>query len=396
MAKQVIAAPVVSLGLDSSGFSQGMTKAIPQAKAAGAKIGSTLASSMGGGGSLIGSLAAAAVPLNAALGIASMAANAAKAVLSSPMNSLMDREAYQAERSGLPLLTGSDAGYSGVFARLGQQWEDLLADMMVALDRAFDFRGWIEFFRGAMAGISVIARTIMGPLDEVKKDPEALTRQFKAGALFTIDTFETIGKISINIANVFIDLANWLKRIAEYFTKKNEDIAGGGAFTPEQEALIAREMVKMELNRAETIKGLRTVGLLPRPEKPAQDIPRLDAGRIVDIAAAARANAEKLGFAPKKNEEQNAAALSSKLIPMMKELQSARLGTALSSDSTALVEAVTKASVVGPGQDLQQRVAAAAEETVRQQKLTNKIQGDILNAYNAAGGDKRFKLLEQP
>jgi len=337
-----------------------------------------------------------AVPLNAALNIASMAASAAKSVLTAPMNALMDREQFQAERSGLPMLLGSDAGYTGVFARLGAQWEELLADMMVALDKAFNFRGWIEYVRGVMAGVSVVMVQFFGGLQEVTKDPEALSRQFKAGALFTVSTFETIGTISVKIANVFIDLANWLRRTAEYFTKKNENIAGGGAFSPEQEALIAREMAKMELSREETIRGLRTVGLLPRPEKPAQDIAQIGLGGIVAMAANARQAIGGLNFAPNKLNANDAANISNKLIPMMEKMQTARLGSSITSDSTAIVEAVARASVAGPGQDLQQRVALAAEETVRQQKATNVLQEKILAAYNAAGGDARFKLLAAP
>jgi len=396
MAKQSIANPVVSLGLDSSGLKSGIASSMGDVKNVGSKIGQSLKSAIGTPLSLAGSAAAMAVPLNAALNIASMAASAAKSVLTAPMNALMDREQFQAERSGLPMLLGSDAGYTGVFARLGAQWEELLADMMVALDKAFNFRGWIEYVRGVMAGVSVVMVQFFGGLQEVTKDPEALSRQFKAGALFTVSTFETIGTISVKIANVFIDLANWLRRTAEYFTKKNENIAGGGAFSPEQEALIAREMAKMELSREETIRGLRTVGLLPRPEKPAQDIAQIGLGGIVAMAANARQAIGGLNFAPNKLNANDAANISNKLIPMMEKMQTARLGSSITSDSTAIVEAVARASVAGPGQDLQQRVALAAEETVRQQKATNVLQEKILAAYNAAGGDARFKLLAAP
>jgi len=396
MAKQSIANPVVSLGLDSSGLKSGIASSMGDVKNVGSKIGQSLKSAIGTPLSLAGSAAAMAVPLNAALNIASMAASAAKSVLTAPMNALMDREQCQAERSGLPMLLGSDAGYTGVFARLGAQWEELLADMMVALDKAFNFRGWIEYVRGVMAGVSVVMVQFFGGLQEVTKDPEALSRQFKAGALFTVSTFETIGTISVKIANVFIDLANWLRRTAEYFTKKNENIAGGGAFSPEQEALIAREMAKMELSREETIRGLRTVGLLPRPEKPAQDIAQIGLGGIVAMAANARQAIGGLNFAPNKLNANDAANISNKLIPMMEKMQTARLGSSITSDSTAIVEAVARASVAGPGQDLQQRVALAAEETVRQQKATNVLQEKILAAYNAAGGDARFKLLAAP
>lgn len=401
MAKQSIANPVVSLGLDSSGLRTGIASSMGDVKSAGSKIGTALKSAIGTPLSLAGSAAAMAVPLNAALNIASMAANAAKSVLTAPMNALMDREQFQAERSGLPMLLGSDAGYSGVFARLSQTWQDTLADMAVAIDKAFDFRGWIEFVRGMMAGFSAIGQAILGPLQSVQKDPEALTRQFKAGALFTVTTFETIGKVAVNIANVFIDAMNWIRKTYEALFAKNELVAGGGAFTPEQEALIAREMAKMEMNgmgqtREDIIRGLRGVGLLPKPQAAGQDIPRIAQEGIVGIGNAARAAIGAMAFAPPKLAAQDAANLSNKLIPMMERMQTARLGSSITSDSTAIVEAVTRASVAGPGQDLQQRVALAAEETVRQQKATNALQEKILAAYNNAGGDARFKILAVP
>jgi len=402
MAKQSIANPVVSLGLDSSGLKSGIASSMGDVKNVGNKIGQSLKSSIstpfslfGSVASMAGSAASMAVPLNAALNIASMAASAAKSVLTAPMNALMDRESFLAEQRGMPLLEGSDAGYTGVFARLGAQWNDLLADMMAALDKAFNFRGWIEYVRGVMAGVSVVMVQFFGNLKEVTKDPEALSRQFKAGALFTVNTFETIGIISVKIANVFIDLANWLRRTAEYFTKKNEDIAGGGAFSPEQEALIAREMVKMELNRAETIKGLRTVGLLPRPEKPAQDIAQIGLGGIVAMAANARKMIDGMRFAPAQLDAEQAKTVAGVLTPIMERMAQTRITSALTSDSTALVEAVTRASVAGPGQDLQQRVAAAAEENVRIAKATQSVQQKILDAYlnsDAYKNNLNFKI----
>jgi hypothetical protein len=388
MAKQSIANPVVSLGLDSSGLRSGIASSMSDVKGIGNKIGQSLKSSIntpfslfGSVASMAGSAASMAVPLNAALNIASMAASAAKSMLTAPMNALMSRESFLAEQRGMPLLAGSDAGYTGVFSRLGAQWNDLLADMMSALDKAFNFRGWIEYVRGVMAGVSVVMVQFFGNLKEVTKDPEALSRQFKAGALFTVTAFETIGIISVKIANVFIDLANWLRRTAEYFAKKNEDIAGGGAFTPEQEDLIAREMVKMELTRAETIKGLRTVGLLPRPEKPAEDIAQIGVGGVVAMAKNARKMIEGMRFAPAQLDAEQAKTVAGVLTPIMEKMAQSRITSALTSDSTALVEAVTRASVAGPGQDLQQRVAAAAEENVRIAKATQTVQQKILDAY---------------
>lgn len=376
MAKQVIAAPVVSLGLDSSGFSQGMTKAIPQAKAAGAKIGSTITSAMGGGGSLIGSLAAAAVPLNAALGIASMAANAAKSVLTAPVNALMGRESFQAEQRGMPLLAGSDAGYTGVFARLGAQWEELLADMMVALDKAFDFRGLIEYGRGAMAAVSAIMSAFLGPLKEVTQNPEHLEEMFRLGGEMLIDVFEQGAEIFGNVYNSFVDLTGMIRELLPGFARMlaglynfGETMMMGGQLGDKGRQTFRELQVQF---------GIRDAQGNPLQPAGAQKLPPEFAAVL---GGTARALFAGMGFAPDKTNAADAATVSGKLIPIMEKITQSRISSALTSDSTALVEAVTRASVAGPGQDLQQRVAAAAEENVRIAQATKAVQEKILEAY---------------
>lgn len=391
MAKQSIANPVVSLGLDSSGLRTGIASSMGDVKSAGSKIGTALKSAIGTPLSLAGSAAAMAVPLNAALNIASMAANAAKAVLTAPMNALMDREQFQAERSGLPMLLGSDAGYSGVFARLSQTWEDTLADMMVALDRAFDFRGWIEYARGALAAVSAIMEAILGPLKEVNKNPEHLEEMFRLGGEMMIDVFEQGAEIFANVYNSFVDLIKMIDGLKPAFARmiaamsNPVETAMVGGLGDRGRAMFRNLMVQFGVVDAQgnQLPGAAAGAKLP-PEFAAV------------LGGTARALFAGMNFAPDKTNAKDAENLSNKLIPMMEKMQTARLGSSITSDSTAIVEAVARASVAGPGQDLQQRVALAAEETVRQQKATNALQEKILAAYNAAGGDARFKLLAAP
>ena len=421
MAKQVIAAPVVSLGLDSSGFSQGMTKAIPQAKAAGAKIGSTITSAMGGGGSLIGSLAAAAVPLNAALGIASMAANAAKSMLTAPMNSLMGRESFLAEQRGMPVLEGSGAGYGAVFARLGQQWEDLLADMMVALDKAFDFRGWIEYARGMMAAVSSIISAFLGPLEEVTQNPEHLQEMFTAGGEMLIGVFEQGAEVFAAGYDILMDV--W-QAGADVFVDVYNNFVGLVDMIAELKPAFAKMMAGL-YNFGETAmmggqlgdKGRQTWrdlqvqwGITDNKGNPLKQpgpsekmdyldlgLQKMENGWAAVLGGTARALFAGADFGTKKLTAKDAATVSDKLIPIMERMQTSRLSSALTSDSTALVEAVTKASVTGPGQDLQQRVAMAAEENVRIAQATKSIQEKILQAYKASdtykNGPKELQIV---
>jgi hypothetical protein len=392
MAKQSIANPVVSLGLDSSGLKSGIASSMGDVKNVGSKIGQSLKSAIGTPLSLAGSAASMAVPLNAALNIASMAASAAKSVLTAPMNALMGREQFQAERSGLPMLLGSDAGYSGVFARLGAQWEDLLADMMVALDKAFDFRGLIEYGRGAMAAVSAIMSAFLGPLKEVTQNPEHLEEMFRLGGEMLIDVFEQGAEIFAKVFNAFVDVIKMIEDMKPGFAKLLAGLYNFGETTMMGGQL--GDKGRQTLRELQVQWGITDNQGNPL-QKPAADL-KLPPEWAAVLGGTARALFAGMGFAPDKVNAQDAANLSNKLIPMMEKMQTARLGSSITSDSTAIVEAVTRASVAGPGQDLQQRVALAAEETVRQQKATNALQEKILAAYNAAGGDARFKILAAP
>jgi len=401
MAKQSIANPVVSLGLDSSGLKSGIASSMGDVKNVGNKIGQSLKSAIGTPLSLAGSAAAMAVPLNAALNIANMAASAAKSVLTAPMNALMGRESFLAEQRGMPLLEGSDAGYTGVFARLGAQWEELLADMMVALDKAFDFRGLIEYGRGAMAAVSAIMSAFLGPLKEVTQNPEHLEEMFRLGGDMLIDVFEQIAEImaaSFNAlldvfqsgSNIFVDtfnsfvgLINEVRKLVPSFAKL---VASIYAFSPTVWFTNLGAQAGVDL-----MKGLGLVnnnGKIENPEGPIGKIARfvitmdkLPPEWAAVLGGTARALFAGMGFAPPKLAAADAATVSGKLIPIMEKMAQSRISTALTSDSTALVEAVTRASVAGPGQDLQQRVAAAAEENVRIAKATQAVQQKILDAY---------------
>jgi hypothetical protein len=392
MAKQSIANPVVSLGLDSSGLKSGIASSMGDVKNVGSKIGQSLKSAIGTPLSLAGSAASMAVPLNAALNIASMAASAAKSVLTAPMNALMGRESFLAEQRGMPLLAGSDAGYTGVFARLGAQWEELLADMMVALDKAFDFRGLIEYGRGAMAAVSAIMSAFLGPLKEVTQNPEHLEEMFRLGGEMLIDVFEQGAEIFAKVFNAFVDVIKMIEDMKPGFAKLLAGLYNFGETTMMGGQL--GDKGRQTLRELQVQWGITDNRGNPL-QKPAADL-KLPPEWAAVLGGTARALFAGMGFAPDKVNAQDAANLSNKLIPMMEKMQTARLGSSITSDSTAIVEAVARASVAGPGQDLQQRVALAAEETVRQQKATNALQEKILAAYNAAGGDARFKILAAP
>jgi len=413
MAKQSIANPVVSLGLDSSGLRSGIASSMSDVKNVGSKIGQSLKSAIGTPLSLAGSAAAMAVPLNAALNIASMAASAAKSVLTAPVNALMSREAFQAEQNGMPILTSSDTGFTGVFARLYSQWEDLLADMMVALENAIDLRSWIEYIRGIMVGAKALLAAIFGPLENLKKDPQALANSVRAGAELTINLFDGVAKISLEIYNTFVDIVKLIRNIpglGQEFDEKDEakidkwlNDVRNQVFVPDAGLMGGRpggQAIGMQVPAGNWIKrgrdeAIKALGLNDNgPQKIAAD-------GIDKIVRDARENLNKMFknnplAAPPKDRAQSAANAAGVLIPIMERMAQSRLSSALTSDSTALVEAVTRASVTGPGQDLQQRVAMAAEENVRIAQATKSIQERILSAYENSPAYKNNPDLRIP
>jgi hypothetical protein len=405
MAKQSIANPVVSLGLDSSGLRSGIASSMSDVKNVGSKIGQSLKQAIGTPLSLAGSAAAMAVPLNAALNIANMAASAAKSVLTAPVNALMGRESFLAEQRGMPLLEGSDAGYSGVFARLGAQWNDLLADMMVALDKAFDFRGWIEYARGAMAAISSVFSVFLGPLQEITQNPKHLEEMFRAGGEMLIDVFETGANVFAAGYDILMDV--W-QAGADIFVDVYNSFVGLVDMIAELKPAFAKMMAGL-YNFGETAmmggqlgdKGRQTwrdlqvqwgitdnKGNPLKQPGPSEQMGYLDLGLKklgvnfgAILGGTARALFAGTDFAPQQINAADAGKTAGRLIPIMERMAQSRLSSALTSDSTALVEAVTRASVTGPGQDLQQRVAMAAEENVRIAKATQTVQQKILDAY---------------
>lgn len=418
MAKQSIANPVVSLGLDSSGLRSGINSSMGDVKSAGAKIGNSLKAAIGTPLSLAGSAAAMAVPLNAALSIASMAANAAKSVLTAPVNALMDRESFMAEQRGMPLLAGSDAGYSGVFARLSEQFSDMLADMAVALDKAFDFRGWIEYARGMMAAVSSIMEAFLGPLKEVTQNPEHMKEMFTAGGEMLINIFEKLADIFASGhdilmdvwqagADIFVDAYNGFVSLIDMIAELKPAFAKmlAGMYNFGETAMMGGQLgdkgrqTHRDLQVAWGITDnmgnpLKQPGPSKKMDYLDLGLKKMENGWAAIMAGTAQSLFAGVEFGTKKLTAGDSATVAGKLIPLMDKLASSRLSSALTSDSTALVEAVTRASVTGPGQDLQQRVAAAAEENVRIAKETLIVNRKIYDAYQntPAAKNQDFKI----
>jgi len=245
MAKQSIANPVVVLGLDAGPFTAGLDKAkqagaaaaknisaaakgapklpTPSAapRAAGAAPGGGLFGGIAGaGGGLLGAIRAPMMGLAAANQVFELGAKVSK-VFGAPIRALMDREQMAAKVTG-PIDTATSNTFTAGIARFADQFNVMLADVAVALNNTFDLKGKLEYARGAISGISALLTAFFGNLEPIVKDPEALTKQFKAGALMVVNVFEFVAieskKVYDNVVSALDSFGINIKLLNDVFS----------------------------------------------------------------------------------------------------------------------------------------------------------------------------------
>jgi len=250
VAKQSIANPVVVLGLDAGPFTAGLDKA-KQAGAAAAKNISAAAKgapkpptpsaapraggATSGGGGLLGGIAGAGGGLLGGIGgmiraplmglaaanqVFELGAKVSK-VFGAPIRALMDREQMAAKVTG-PIDTATSNTFTAGIARFADQFNVMLADVAIALDNTFDLKGKLEYARGAISGISALLTAFFGNLEPIVKDPEALTKQFKAGALMVVNVFEFVAieskKVYDNVVSALDSFGINIKLLNDVFS----------------------------------------------------------------------------------------------------------------------------------------------------------------------------------
>lgn len=190
-------------------------------------------SGISGLANLPATLSSMAMPLNQTLELAGKA----QRLLGAPMRAQMALDANDLDvRAGGAALMGS-ATLTGTMARFESQVTETFADIWRAVDGTFDVQGLIEGLRGGMAGISEIIGAAFGPVKDLAKDPKVFAEQFKAGGLFVVDTFESIGKIAVDIRNGWAELLKMIRELPGWKMVAPE-------FNDQQEALIRAEMGK--------------------------------------------------------------------------------------------------------------------------------------------------------
>jgi hypothetical protein len=142
--------------------------------------------------------------------------------IGAPMRALMGREQLQAQFSGIGTIDPMGGTFTAGIARFGATFETMLADIAESLDRTFDLKGKLEYARGALSGISALLTAFFGNLEPIVKDPEALTKQFKAGALMVVNVFEWAAteskKIYDNVVSALDSFGINIKLINDVFS----------------------------------------------------------------------------------------------------------------------------------------------------------------------------------
>lgn len=105
---------------------------------------------------------------------------------------------------------------TGTLARLSADWEKWVDDSWQRLSSVFDFQGWAESGRGAMAAFTAIWDTIFGPAEENAKSAEQLLEAYKSGASTALDVFGGIVEISIRTREIFWGIVDSVYQLLKY------------------------------------------------------------------------------------------------------------------------------------------------------------------------------------
>jgi hypothetical protein len=491
MAKEAIANPTVTLGLDSTPLTKGLDDAATKAAAAAKKVGEAVAKTgpkvkqeiqkalqikpgdmFGAGfGAQVGRLIAAAVksPLNALkitneatspVNMALELLGKANRVLGAPVRALMARESDQAHADNQPILNASSTTMTAVFARLSNEIEQLAADALVGLDKAFNFRAILEGFRGVVSGVRSLLAAAFGPLVAVVDNPNTLQEAFKQGQQIALEGFKMLAEYLIDVSDKIVKLSNvvlqsfnalmpflpysksmeekitaWQEANAKMVQIPGNPMAGRGGINPlnaprNQRVLGARADAIKALGfdkPADLIPDVDVQGLKAGVKKiadafvPAQAVPwdmafkslrefvtglgdaknpldqfKNDVERFAviynDATAAAVDGAQLWRAFRMKDQAQDAfgARLQGLIGGTLQTLQSAGISSRITSaaevGSSALVEAIVRASAqAGSPDDIQKQIKAAIELQLEQQRQQTKLQRQIFEAARSGG-----------
>jgi len=322
----------------------------------------------------------------------------------------MGREQLNAQFSGTGTINPMGGTFTAGIARFASAFDTVLADIAESLDRTFDLKGKLEYARGALSGISALLTAFFGNLEPIVKDPEALTKQFKAGALMVVNVFEYAAteskKIYDNVVSALDSFGINIKLINDVFsgvivalkalnpnTKKDprelqgtlqDAFAAGSAFflgvgkaavginTKDAFALLNNVIADRRANIALFNKG---GGGLAMPQAGAP-MAIGQGPNIAGVAQQARNNINAMGLmAPADAEKllmQQAGVIMGKIGGDLAPQIANKIAPLMASGSAQLEDALVKAQLQGEAGDIQKRIESAIQQQLEQQKLQAK------------------------
>lgn len=385
-------------------------------------------SAIGGGTSLAGSgisrianlpatLSQMAMPLNQTLELAGKA----QRLLGAPIRAMQAWESSNSEavwKGGRSAL--NDSGWSGTLQRFEVGVETMFANILNAVDKVFNLKGWVEAARGAADGVTRVIEGLFGSLDQANSGGNNLEEMFMAGQDVAIDFSQQIVEGLADIYNASLDVAenvisvyNAIKHPTSesaFYKGLHQDLETAGLrdrqgnkigrvdkdaisgffggirnnlaedrwwneFTGKMNREVdVDEKAQSEANKAlgEFTRGLSGGGdaIKQAQEAYAAGLKQIDdlknAGGGMAIAAARQAN-----------EMARARAVQSALQPIMDMQAQSREAKSYAPNSSDLIESIARLQYGGGQGDYQSRIAAAAEQFVEQQKDADRKLADI-------------------
>lgn len=208
----------------------------------------------------LGMLTRMSMPVNQAMELGGKAVR----VLGAPVRAAMSYEAennravYQGGRSML-----NDSGWTGTMTRFGLGVEKLFTGILDAINKSFDFTGWLESARGFFAGVTLFWENFSRLTGSNQADPEAA---FMTGQDNALVYGEQAVMVLADIYNTAIDILDWLRNSVGYSNEQEAAIAQWQKDNPyTKEVLFWGQMQEMTFEglREDAIAALREEGTVP-------------------------------------------------------------------------------------------------------------------------------------
>lgn len=208
----------------------------------------------------LGMLTKMSMPLNQALELGGKAVR----VFGAPVRAAMSYEAennravYQGGRSML-----NDSGWTGTMTRFGLGVEKLFTGILNAINKSFDFTGWLEAARGFFDGVTLFWENFSRLTGGNQSDPESAFMTGQDNALY----YGEQGLLVLaDIYNTAVDILDWLRTSVGYSNEQENAIAQWQKDnTYKKEVFFWGRMQEMtfEGTREDAIAALREQGTVP-------------------------------------------------------------------------------------------------------------------------------------